>query len=142
MTDEPQNFYRSSKSIEYENDIFLQQQHEMELFNSVKQQIYDTFYTGCFLYYLNFDRFVDFINDITYNDTIYKDKDIKRINKFINCHNDIFYQIGKIMGVDFNCQEELKRYYHFVYDNSFKDCICEELCKEDECNYDNQDKYI
>lgn len=95
---------------------------EMESFNNLKQKIHDMFYNGCFLYYLNYDNFVDFINYISYRN-IPNHKKEKKINEFIESHKNIFYETKRILGIGI----DIDRYKEFVYDLSYKSCICKSL---------------
>jgi hypothetical protein len=112
---------------DYSEQEELRQDLEMEYFKNLKKKIYDMFYNGCFLYYLNYDNFVDFINDITYKSVCLEEKK-KYVDEFIKSHWNVFHETARIIR-----PRDINRYKEFVYDLSFKSCICsslEESCKE------------
>lgn len=115
---------------DYEYEMYRQDQ-EMQMFNDIRNCIYNMFYNGCFLYYMNFDNFVDFINGISYTDQNnyqqlecnYYTRHLSRQNRleyYIHAHKDIYLQVCSIL----NIHPTSWRMKRFVYDFSFKSCIC------------------
>jgi len=90
-----------------------------ELYNSLKTQLYDSMYHGCFLAKMTFGDFYDFMYNSNSNQSLVSDKIPKHIHHFINSHSCAFNIVLKLLHV-----KNLTKFKYFVYKYSDVNCIC------------------
>ena len=85
------------------------------IFTLLKDKVNEMMYNGCFLQYMNIQNIQDL-----YGGKKFMVKTRVKMERFINCHSDVFSETSKIIGPKI----DLERFKKFAFCLSFKKCIC------------------